>query len=265
MPPVELYADDSPNLDGSIYRGSRVAARQVMIPVYLHGVDRRSLRELKRRLIRAVNPKNGPCLIRITEGDSQTRTLTVFYKDGLQGDEGVDSAGFRWTRYGLQFTAYDPWWYGPDLQVAEWSFSGGKPLLTTGKGLFPLSLSQGVLSNSSVPIVNPGDVEAWPVWQLKGPVRGFQLTGPDGGSFGISAGATGTPDAVPAGRVLTIDTRPGVKSIRDDQGVNLWPRLDGSPALWPVPAGNSKASVNLAAGGPAASLRLTFRPRYESY
>ncbi|MFJ2187830.1 phage tail domain-containing protein [Kitasatospora sp. NPDC087861] len=265
MPPVELYADDSPNLDGSIYRGSRVAARQIMIPVYLHGVDRRSLRDLKRRLIRAINPKNGPCLIKVTEADSQTRTLMAHYKDGMQGDEGVDNAGFRWSKYGLQFTAYDPWWYGPDLQVAEWSFGGGTAFLKTGKGFMPLSLNKGVLSNSAIPVVNPGDVEAWPVWQLKGPVRGFRLTGADGGSFGISAGSVGAPDAVPAGRTLTIDTRPGYKTLRDDQGTNYWSGLDGSPALWPVPAGESAVSVDLAAGGPTASLRLSFRPRYESY
>ncbi|MFJ4093439.1 phage tail domain-containing protein [Kitasatospora sp. NPDC089913] len=265
MPPVELHADDSPNLDGSIYRGSRVAARQIMIPVYLHAVDRRTLKDLKRRLISALNPKNGFCVLKFTEGDSLTRTLYAYYKDGMQGDEGTDNAGFRFMKYGLQLTAFDPWFYGPDMQVAEWQFGGGKPFLKTGTALFPLKLTKGVLSSNNIPVVNPGDVEAWPIWELTGPVRGFKMTGPNGASVGIAAGPLGSPDAVPAGRTLTIDTRPGVKTLKDDQGSNYWTRVDASPALWPVPAGKSAVSVDLVAGGSAATLKLTFRPRYESY
>ncbi|MFJ7907499.1 phage tail domain-containing protein [Kitasatospora sp. NPDC096204] len=264
MPPRELHADDSPNLDGSIYRGSRVAARQIMIPVYLHGVDRRTLKDLKRRLIRAINPDNGFCVLKFAEGDSLTRTLHAYYKGGLEGDEGADNAGFRWSKFGLQFTAFDPWFYGDDLQVAEWSFGDGTPFLKKGEALFPLSLSKGILSSKNIPIVNPGDVDAWPIWELKGPIRGFKMTSGDR-SFGIAAGPAGGPAAVPAGRTLIVDTRPGMKSLTDDQGNNYWPRVDSSPSLWPVPAGKSAVSVDLTTGSSAASLRLSFRPRYESY
>ncbi|WP_043470308.1 phage tail domain-containing protein [Kitasatospora sp. MBT66] len=265
MPPVELHSDASPNLHGSIYRGARIAERQFMIPVYLHGVDRRTLKDLKRRLISALNPMNGYCVLRFTEGDSLTHTLYAYYRDGMQGDEGVDNAGFRFMKFGLQFTAFDPFYHGQDTQVAEWQFGDGKAFLKTGKGLFPLALNKGLLSSEAIPVVNPGSVEAWPMWELKGPVRGFKMTGPAGTSFGIAAGPVGSPDAVPAGRTLIIDSRPGIKTLKDDQGTNYWPRVDAAPALWSVPAGKSAVSVDLVAAGAGASLRLSFRPRFESY
>ncbi|WP_259454011.1 phage tail family protein [Streptomyces ginkgonis] len=260
MPPVELHSDDSPNLDGSIFRSTRTGSREIMLPVYLYGIDRRSLRDLKQRLAVALNPAHGPCRLEATEGDAQPRHLYCYYRGGMEGNEAEDSAGFRWAKYGLTFTAPDPWWYGPDLRVAEWSFGIGKPFL--GRPLYPFRISLGGV-DAQVPVVNPGQVEAWPHWEIKGPVRSFNLVGPSGDSFGMPSpdGA----DVVPDGRVLTVDTRPGHKSLIDDQGTNYWPRLAPNPRLWPIPAGRSEVALNVIAGSGTASVRLTLRPRYLTY
>ncbi|QUI30686.1 phage tail family protein [Streptomyces alfalfae] len=263
-PPVELYSDESPNLDGSMYRSSRTAAREVMIPVFLYGIDRRTLRALKRKLISALSPKNGYCVLKFMEADSQPRYLYCYYKGGMEGNEGTDNAGFRWVKYGIQLTAMDPWFYSDDIQVAEWTFGGGTGFLRQGESLYPLKLSAGTLNNSSIPIVNPGEVAAWPVWKITGPVKGFEFTGPTGASFGIT-GAQDGADVVPDGRVLTVDTRPGYKTLRDDGGKNYYPLLDANPELWSAPSGRSTAGIELVAGAGTASLRLSLRPRYETY
>ncbi|MFF9481390.1 phage tail domain-containing protein [Streptomyces sp. NPDC014733] len=263
-PPVEIYTDESPNLDGSMYRSSRTAAREVMLPLYLYGIDRRTLRDLKHRLISAVSPQNGPCILKFVEADGQPRYLSCYYKGGLEGNEGGDNSGFRWIKYGLQLDALDPYFYSRNIQVAEWSFSEGQAFLAHGKALYPLRISKGSLSNSKIPVVNPGDVRAWPVWEIKGPVKAFRFTSPAGESFGISARPDGS-DAVADGRVLTVDTRPGFKTLKDDQGINYWPLLDANPSLWSIPSGKSTAGVELVAGAGSASLRLSLRPRYETY
>ncbi|MFI1796354.1 phage tail domain-containing protein [Streptomyces sp. NPDC020379] len=261
MPPVELHADASPNLDGAIFRSARVAQREVMIPVFLYGIDRRTLLGLKRKLVSALNPKNGYCVLTFIEADSRPRYLYCRYKGGFEGDEGEDRAGFRWARYGLQFTAHDPWFYSDRVQVAEWKFGAGQPFLSAGGSFLPLHLERGLVSTTDLSVTNPGDVDAWPIWELRGPVRGFRFARA-GSSFEILASGS---DVVPAGRTLTVDTRPGYKSLKDDQGVNYWPLIGPNPALWPIPAGQSKISVEMIPGGGDASLRLTFQPRYETY
>ncbi|MEU5186994.1 phage tail family protein [Streptomyces klenkii] len=263
-PPYELHADSSPNLDGSSFRSARAAAREVMLPVYLYGVDRRSLKDLKRKLVSALSPKRGHCVLRFVEADSQVRKLYCYYKDGMQGNESTENAGFRWAKYGIQLTAFDPYFYADDLQVAEWQFNQGEGLLKKDRGLFPLRLSRGTLADQAVPVINPGEVEAWPVWEIKGPVRGFRFTSPGGQAFGISTPADGS-DAVAAGRVLTVDTRPGRKTLTDDQGKNYWPLLDPAPSLWPVESGKTTVGISVTAGSGPASLKLTLRPRFETY
>jgi hypothetical protein len=261
LPPLELHADDSPNLDGSIFRSARRAAREIMLPLYLHGIDRRTLRDLKRRLARALDPSAGYCVLTFIEGDAQPRYLRCYYKGGMDGSEATDSAGFTWIRYGLQLTAYDPYFYSDAIQLGSWSFGATVPLLDRGRPLYPFRLSRAVLT-TDVPIENPGDLPAWPIWQITGPVRSFKLVSPSGQSFGI------TPvegNAVAASRVLTIDTRPGYKTLIDDAETNYWPLLDANPQLWPVPPDRSVLGLDVVSAGTSASVRLTILPRYTAY
>ncbi|MEU2513784.1 phage tail domain-containing protein [Streptomyces syringium] len=261
MPPVELHADSSPNLHGSIYRSARYAQREVMLPVYLHGIDRRSLRHLRDKLLEALDPANGYCVLTFEESDSRPRYLNCYYKGGVEGDEGEDSAGFRWARYGIQLTAHDPFYYSDSMQVAKWTFGQGEAFLSTGGSFFPLRLEQGLVSSPELTVHNPGSVEAWPVWELTGPVRSFTFSLGEK-SFSIPSASA---EAVPAGRTLTVDTRPGYKTLVDDRGLNYWPRLAPNPQLWALPPGSSRVSVEMTPGSGAASLRLSFRPRYKSY
>ncbi|MFJ5882676.1 phage tail domain-containing protein [Kitasatospora cineracea] len=262
VPPYELHSDDSPNLDGGMYRGTRATQREIMIPVYIYGIDRKSLLDQKRELARALNPKNGYCVLKFVESDGQARYLRAYYKGGMEGNEAADQSGFRWIKYVLLMTAFDPWFYSDEMQVAKWSFGKGVPFLAST--FFPLTLSEGFESAVTLPIYNPGDVEAWPVWEITGPVKSFRITSPSGQSFGIPAPASGL-EVIAAGRTLTVDTRPGVKSVKDDLGVNYYPDLAANPKLWNLPAGNSSASIDVVAGSGQASVRLSFRPRYDSY
>ncbi|MGI5196930.1 phage tail domain-containing protein [Streptomyces sp. CA-288835] len=265
MPAFGLFSDESPNLDGSIYRSARAAAREIMIPVYLHGIDRQSVNQLKRKLFQALNPKRGYCLLKFTEGNNRTRQISAYYKGGMEGAEG-ETAGFTWARYGLNFTAMDPWFYPSRLQSVRWDFGTGEALLSTTTGFFPLHLSDGVMGGpgESLIIDNPGDIEAWPIWELHGPIKSFNLTGPTGEVVKASPPSDGS-DLVPSGRVLTIDTRPGKKTVKDNTGVNYWSKLETNPQFWPVEPGDTNASVSVVTGAGKAAVVLSFYPRYASY
>lgn len=263
-PPYELHSDDSPNLDGGIFRDARAVAREIMIPIYLHGIDRRTVKQIQRRLVSSLNPKKGFCVLKFVEGNSEPRYLKCYYKGGMEGSETQDQAGFTWKKYGIQLTAYDPFFYSDNVQVAKWAFGEGQPFLSTTEGFFPLRISAGIISGSQVQISNPGDVEAWPQWELTGPIKGFTFASPSGESFGVTAPTDGS-DVVAGGRTLTIDTRPGVKSLRDDEGTNYWPFLDANPQLWSIPEGDSTCTVSITPGSTNAKVRLVFQPRYEGY
>ncbi|MGW0087852.1 phage tail domain-containing protein [Streptomyces sp. NPDC003328] len=264
MPPFALFSDDSPNLDGSIYRSSRASAREIMIPVYLFGVDRKTVSVLKRKLFQSLNPKRGYCVIRFTEGSGATRYLKAFYKGGMEGAEGTDTTGFSWAKYGLTFTAMDPWFYPDRSEEIRWDFGTGAKFL--GSPFFPMHIIPGVLGGDGQDLVisNPGDIEAWPIWRLYGPIKSFSLTSPYGETIKASPNDDGT-DLVPTGRVLTIDTRPGFKLVVDDTGTNYWAKLDASPQFWSVEPGETSASVSVVTGAGKAAVVLSYTPRYASF
>jgi hypothetical protein len=262
MPPVELHSDDSPNLDGAIYRGSRATSRLVLLPLYVYGIDRSSLRKFKRKLADALNPKNGPCILKFQESHGSPRTLTCYYTAGMEGDESSDASGFTWTSYGIQLTAFDPWFYGQTAVGQSWEFGTEVPFLASP--FLPLTLSSGTPVSGAATVTNNGDIEAWPIWTVAGPVRSIAMTGPDGSSWAIPANTSGT-DVVPAGRTLTVDTRPGFKTLMDDQGTNYWPQLGPNPSLWSIPEGTSQVQINAVAGDGQASVTMTLNPRYSTY
>ncbi|WP_416972537.1 phage tail domain-containing protein [Streptomyces sp. 4F14] len=264
MPTYGIFSDDSPNLDGSIFRSARATAREIMIPVYLHGIDRRTVNQLKRRLFQALNPKRGHCVLRFSEG-GETRQISAYYKGGMEGSESTDTAGVAWAKYGLTFTAMDPFFHPDRPEVVRWDFGTGEPFLSSSLPFFPLRISAGVMGTGpDLVIANPGDVEAWPVWALHGPIKSFSLTSPYGEVVKASAPADGS-DLVPAGRVLTIDTRPGHKTVRDDLGANYWSRLGTNPEFWSVEPGETSAAVSVVTGVGKAAVVLSFYPRYASF
>jgi hypothetical protein len=265
MPPYALFSDDSPNLDGSIYRSARAAAREVMIPVYLYGIDRPSVNHIKRKLFQSLNPKRGYCLLKFTEGDNTTRLLKAYYKGGMEGSEVTDTAGFTWAKYGLTFSAMDPWFYPDRMRVSRWDFGTGTPFLSSSQKFFPMKISSGVMgAGSDLIISNPGDIEAWPIWNLYGPIKSFTLTSPYGDTVKASPPSDGS-DLVPSGQILTIDTRPGQKTVSDDLGNNYWSKLDSNPQFWSVDPGETSATVSVVTGVGKAAVVLSYFPRYASF
>jgi hypothetical protein len=262
LPPFELHTDDSPNLDGSMYRGTRASARQILLPMFVYGIDRKTLRQFKRKLANTLNPKGGYCLLTFIEQDGVPRRLQCYYAGGMEGNESADAAGFKWITYGIQLVAADPWFYG-DLEVAaNWSFGSSQQFLKNP--FFPVKLGAGTAATDTLRITNPGDIEAWPVWTLTGPLKSFELTGPDGTKFGIPAQAGGA-DALQTGRTLTIDTRPGYKTVLDDRGVNYFPLMNPGPSLWSLPAGTSTVNTTLVAGSGTPTVNMKLIPRYATY
>ncbi|WP_019984541.1 phage tail domain-containing protein [Streptomyces sp. Amel2xE9] len=262
MPPFELHTDDSPNLDGGSFRSARAAARPILLPVFVYGIDRKTLRSFKRKLANALNPKSGYCVLTFVEQDGVARHLKCYYAGGMEGNEAIDSSGFKWVSYGIQLSALDPWFYSDTEVAANWNFGAAHPFL--GNPFLPIQLSQGTANLGAITVTNPGDIEAWPVWTITGPLRSLKFTGPDGTSWGFPAQSGGV-DFLMNGRTLTVDCRPGYKTITDDQGKNYFPLLSPNPSLWSVPPGTSIIQTDLVAGSGTPTVAMRLVPRYSTY
>ncbi|MET7984565.1 phage tail domain-containing protein [Streptomyces sp. NPDC005281] len=262
MPPYELHTDDSPNLDGTMYRGARAAARQILLPLFVYGVDRKTFLSFKRKLANALNPKNGYAVLTFVEQDGVARRLQCYYVSGMEGSEAVGTSGFSWMAYGIQLMAMDPWFYGDVNTEANWSFGQSYPLL--GNPFLPLKLNSGTPATGTLIVDNPGDIEAWPVWTITGPLKSFNFTGPDGSAWGIPT-QPGGADCLAVGRTLTVDSRPGWKTVTDDQGTNYFPLLSANPVLWSIPAGTTTVQANLVSGSGTPTVKMDLLPRYATY
>lgn len=142
------------NGDGSIHRGSRAATRQVFLPMEVTGGDRPTLLSRLQTMGEMTNPKYGPGYLYITDG-GKTYRLKCLYKDGMDGDEGINAAGetdsINWQRTGPVFEAVEPYFESPTLAIDDWGYSGALPFFP----LPPVKLNpQQVLSDIGQPSRN---------------------------------------------------------------------------------------------------------------
>jgi hypothetical protein len=175
------------------------------------------------------------------------------YVDGLEGSETVADGGIRWWRTGIRLLALSPWWLGEPV-TQRWTYAEPVAFLP----ITPRRVSSSQVLGAAT-LSNPGDVDTYPVWTLTAPATSVTLTRPDTGEY------LGITQALPAGRTLTIQTRPRETLIALDDGTPFAHLANGS-SLWRLPADrNGKGSpLTLTVGGAGAGTVLTvsYTPRY---
>ncbi|MEU7189125.1 hypothetical protein [Streptomyces sp. NPDC045369] len=266
MPTYDLKNDQLPNMDGGLFRSVRATTRDITIPVLIRGVDRTSTLKLHNRLLRALNPHRGSGWITVSEGDGISRHLECRYVSGAEGSESQDGGGFTRIKYALVFRAMDPYWHSNAERQYDWHLTenAAKPFLSSANypNFFPLRISSSSFSpDGLVEVVNDSAVDAWPVWTCSGQAEGLTLENvTTGKSFRML-----DDFIIQSGQNVTIDTRPGIKSVTAADGTNLWPRMKADAALWRLEPGRNL--VRVTAGGTNATtlVRLHYVPRYLSY
>ncbi|MEU3754622.1 hypothetical protein AB0H17_17905 [Streptomyces olivoreticuli] len=113
-PPVQTTVTEYAGMDGGRLVKTRAASRRITLPLLLWAPTRPELLALKRTFVAALIAAREPCVLRVAEADGTARSIRVHYTGGMEGDEGTDGAGLAFTRYGLQLTAPDPYWYGAE-------------------------------------------------------------------------------------------------------------------------------------------------------
>ncbi len=121
------------------------------------------------------------------------------------------------------------------------------------KNLAHLPVTPGA-ANGTMTLENPGDVEAYPIWELRGPGKNFRAISPRGEVLEW----LGT---LAADETLVIDTQAG--TVLDGKGENRYAELGETPRMWTIPPGETVAEIQFEATSsgvyePGATLRTNY-------
>lgn len=264
MPVFAPYADISPDLNGEISRGFRTEARDVALPFLMYAKGNRALyRQMRTNLFTDMNPQNGlgingedlPGTLTVTEIDGSTRSLDCFYVSGLEGNLDDVGAGQTWQQAVIQFRAPSPYWQGAVKTSERITNGSGK----TWFPFFPLSLI-GTQALGSTTITNEGQVDAQPVFTVKGPASRILLENTTTGhTIDIDYDLDGEDTAV-------IDCTDDNAGALLNGTVNLIPYMsfvDRSHDLWSLKPGVN--TVNLSITGVTDDTRVSFTYREQFF
>ena len=248
IPPTSVRIEASAG-DGGVYRHSKRLPRDVDLPITIFGADRGEVQNNLRRLGRILQDNQGPTQIKADYSDGTSLFLPLHYTGGGETVWGSTTAGLTWCRWVVSMRAPNPFW----LSAIEEQFSIGTG--STGRGLLPLLTKMKVSSSSTlgvVTVVNAGDVKAFPIWQITGPVSDLVISnGVE--QFGFAN--------VFSGEVLTVNTETG--AVTNSGGDNLYARLDVAPKLFSLPPGTTGLTILGTDTDLDFNVLLTYSPRYE--
>lgn len=260
QPTFNYSYTESPGLDGAHLNRVRVPSRELFIPIYIEGDDRGDFLAKKRSFLQAMSPLGtaGAGQLHVGEGDSSVRYINAYYLDGAEGDEGINAAGFHWCKYGLRFLAFDPFFYGAEIQTATFRGDATELIPFFSSPFLGLHLTQSQSFNGSTFLNVAGDADCYPVWKLNGPMDTATLTNVSSGlSFTLNYGLL-------TGETAIIDTTPGQKTAKLDDGTNIWNYLGPNPQLWPVAPYANEIDIQVTGITSATEVVLEYRPRFLS-
>ena len=216
MPPVAYVEEEVPFQHGSRLREVRFRPRETAQPILVEGTSPALVRAKLRSLLSALNPVRGDGRLKVVSHDGTARELVCRYSGGMEVEERKGTKGRLWQAAVPVFHASDPFWY--DVAYTTVSLGVG----TTA-------------------VNNTGDVDAWPEWTINGPFSSVTITNnTTGKTIALTV-------SVASGETVTIDTRPGRKTVKRNDGTNLYPYLSAASFLWPlIPGSNSVVIAGVA-------------------
>lgn len=261
MPPVQHYLTTYASVDGARWRGNTIEPREVFWPIQIyHDAGSQAWVDRDRAFWRTMRPgKTG--VWTVTHPNGEQRHLDCRFSDDSQQAFNLDPVAVGWNNYGINLVAHQPFWRGA-LMRSEWATAADStPFFpTTTGGNFTISPSN-TLDDATV--TNPGDVDAFPVWEIYGPCITAHV--------GIYSNLIEIPFAVDAGKVLIIDTSPTAQTAILYSYTGTGPArvlsdpLDkiselGPADFCPIPA-DATTDVDLIMDG-TGSMAVEFTPHY---
>lgn len=255
MPKIEFNEDIVAGQPGARLRSVRHAVHELVVPFWFDGATEADQRTQMRNICDLMDPTRGPGKIRVTSPVGDQREIVCSYAAGLEVDEKLgDNAGLFSQMVPVMFRGHDPYWY--DVTTT----TPGDFQVTSTPSFFPffplrLSSSEIVVDTT---ITNDGSVETWPTWTIYGPGSGVVLRNLTTGKNLLMTTVT-----LSTGQYITVDTRPDYKTVRRDDGTNMWSVVDFGSALWSLNRGANRIRLEMTGTTPLVSrLQVSYKRRF---
>ena len=254
-PPLPIE-DVVPLQDGGKLRSITYGPRIINLPLLLRAASQTTLRTLKRDIMGWFAPDRGDGILRVTAPGGDQREIVCRLVDGLGIEQTATSRGYLSQKLVLGLKSWDPHWRAVNATQISYQLAAST---ATFFPWFPIRLTNSTIF-SEFSVDNTGDVKTWPSWVIVGPGDDPVLRNV---TMGKLIDLTGYSLAV--GETVVIDTSPGVKSVVDQDGVNIFSSLSNTSSLWPLERDSNALSIELSNAVAAVSeIQLTYRLRYFS-
>lgn len=248
--PYELVTDPVAT-GGEQVRFVRAQSARITWPLHVYGythtefVDR--YRQLRAAFMSTVW-RSTPGTLRVARPDGTAREIDCFYEEGFRGESGEN-----WMFANPVLTLYAPEgsWRDTEVLREQREYTPGMDFFSP----FPTVSSAQVLGR--VPVDNPGELTAWPSWNITGPAsvvtaRNYTTNQSWILTYGLSAGQTATVNTLP---------RP---TARGPVGENLVAYFDWPDAsLWGLLAGVNDIEFAVSGAGAGTAIEMVYQARYE--
>lgn len=247
-------SDGVPGQPGQRLRNVRHDVHEFAMKFWLYDTSEAALRSQIRALIYKMDPTRGIGRLRVIAPGGDEREIFCRVSSGLGIPEvlGQDSALYA-QRIPATFIAHDPYWYAVGDTAIVYT---GDVETATFFPFFPLRLSASSVFVDDTSVLNPGDLEAWPVWTIEGPASNVVISNQTT-VYSLTLSTT-----ISDGQSVTIDTRPGAKTVLNDAGTSLFSSLSATSVLFPLARGENHLTVAMDSTTSESAIRLAFRPRY---
>jgi hypothetical protein len=192
-PQITKHSTVAPAIPGKRSRGWRVEPREVFWPIHLWADGSDAWLERNSAFMASIHPDRAGKWT-VTAGQS-TRSieLTGVYDTPFRYE--IDPLVYGWANYPITLEAEQPYWTGKTIRRGPWRAPQSSPFFPGPS--FTIS-SSSAFGSATIP--NPGDVDAWGVWWVDGPLDAIEL--------GIGSALIIPPFNLPEGQTLRIDTDP---------------------------------------------------------
>lgn len=197
FPRITKQSSTSRAFPGKRRRGWRAESRDVFWPIQIWGDSSAEWLERYERFFASIHPeKEGTWRVGVGDGSFRELKLTGRFDDSHE--YALDPVLEAWGAYGVTLEADQPFWRGKPVKAGPWRAPTSVSFIDPA-GSAPYHISRGS-TFTSAKITNPGDVDAWPVWTLIGPLDPIEV--------GVASRIIDVPFPLTGGQTLKIDTDP---------------------------------------------------------
>lgn len=256
IPPIRRTRILAAGQPGSRLQDVEHDMRTLATPVLLRASNESDRLTLIRDWSRRFDPDRGIGQLRLVAADDSERLLNAIYADGFELVEDATERYPGCQAAVLTFESDDPYFYDTGAQDQSFGSTGTATpwFLDPSKSILPVSLSSSALLGTTT-LTIAGDVKTWPTWTVDGPGTDLVVRNDTSGREFRWGGTLGI------GEQLIIDTRPAIKSVLSDAGVNLFGGLTAWD-LWPLVPGGNDLIITLAGTNGDSQVTVAYTDRY---